>query len=281
MAPRRACHPGQEAFMHRLFQAFSMFVVATLTGVSGAFAAPQILALIETPEPTPLVCSNGVCQAEFVTMCLQRERELPKPGTAYAPATASSVVLVLYRADGTTARVENAPGLRFVVPRSYLSAMASVPETELARHGATRAALEIAPLASLVPEPVANDTNPLTVDEIAAVTGTARLTAKRVLEHAPETAFAVRAANRFANAMLVNRVKTRDARLALWRDVVAASPEAVVESGIAQVRRIIDTCQFYDEHSGFEGFRGCVQYRRDLMLDRVNDTYWRRKDLGS
>jgi len=91
--------------MHRVLQVLSLVVVATATGISGAFAAPQILALLETPEPTPLACAGGVCQAEFSTMCLQKNREIPQPGTAYAPATPDSVVLVLTRADGTTTRV--------------------------------------------------------------------------------------------------------------------------------------------------------------------------------
>lgn len=267
--------------MHRVFQAVSAFVVATLTGVSGALAAPQILALVETPAPTPLICADGVCQAEFVTMCLQKERELPQPGTAYSPATPESVVLVLTRADGSTMRIVAASGVKFAVPRSYLSAMATVPEATLARFGATAAAIEIAPLASLVPVSVAGDTNPITAQEIAQVTGSARVLAKRILDHAPTTAFAVRAANRFANAMLVKPANTRAERMALWREVVATSPEAVVPSGVAEVEQVIDTCQSYDENRGFDGFRGCLQYRRDLMLDHVNDTYWRRKDLGS
>jgi len=65
--------------------------------------------------------------------------------------------------------------VRFVVPNSYQSAMASLPEAELDRLGATRAAIEIAPLASLVPEPKPGDTSPITADEIAVVTGTSRV----------------------------------------------------------------------------------------------------------
>ncbi len=265
--------------MHRVLQIISAFVVATLTGISGALAAPQILALIETPEATPLACADGVCQAEFSTMCLQRSRDIPKPGTAYAPASAASVALVLTRADGSTIRVAGAPGLTFTTPNNYLSTVASIPETELARLGAVGAAVEIAPLASLLPVAVADDTNPLTADEIAQVTGSARLTAQRVLEHAGDTLSAVRVANRFANLLLVRPAPTPEAREALWREVVAGG-DGAAPAGVARVENIIGTCQFYDEHRGFEGFRGCLRYRRDLMLDAINDVYWRRKDLG-
>lgn len=266
--------------MHRVLQAISLSVIATLTGISGALAAPQILALLETTQPTPLTCSGGVCQAEFSTMCLQRNREVPRPGTAYSPATAASVVLVLTGADGTVTRLAGAPGLKFVVPHNYLSTVATIPEATLRRLGATRAAVEIAPLASLVPEPAADDTSPLTADEIAAVTGPARAVADRVVAHARDTISAVRAANTFANALLATPAATTDERQAMWHDIVAASGDATA-AGIARIDNIIDTCQYYDEHRGFEGFRGCLRYRRDLLLESINDTYWRRRDLGS
>jgi hypothetical protein len=267
--------------MHRVFLGLSLFIVVTLTGISGVFAAPQILALLETTEPTPLACSGGVCRAEFSTMCLQKDRDIPPPGTAYAPAKPESVVLVLYRADGSATRVEGHPDVRFAVPNSYQSAMASLSEADLNRLGAVRAAIEIAPLASLVPEPKPGDTSPITADEIATVTGTSRMVADHVVKHAQETISAVRAANRFANVLLLNPVGTREERRALWQDIVAATREDAAKSGLHLMESIIDTCQFYDEQNGYRGFRGCLRYRRDMMLDSVNDTYWRRKDLGS
>lgn len=266
--------------MHRVLHVFSLVVVATLTGISGALAAPQILALLETPDPTPLACSGGVCRAEFSTMCLQKNREIPQPGTAYAPATPDSVVLVLTLADGTTKRVGGADVLRFVVPHNYLSTVATISEATIRQLGATRAAVEIAPLASLIPEAKPGDTSPLAADEIATVTGPLRMTAHRVVNNARDTISAVRAANRFANALLVTPAATPEERQAMWHDIIAASDDATA-AGIARVEHVIDTCQFYDEHRGFEGFRGCLRYRRDLMLESINDTYWHRKDLGS
>jgi len=46
--------------MRRLLKIITLTAVACLGGVSGAGAAPQILALVETPEPMPLVCAGGV-----------------------------------------------------------------------------------------------------------------------------------------------------------------------------------------------------------------------------
>jgi hypothetical protein len=71
--------------MHRVFQVFAIALFASCAGASGAFAAPQILAVLATGEPVPLTCVKGVCEAEFSAMCLQWARAMPEPGTAYAP----------------------------------------------------------------------------------------------------------------------------------------------------------------------------------------------------
>lgn len=268
--------------MHRVLQAFSVFVVATVTGVSGAFAAPQILALIETPEPTPLVCVGGVCQAEFSTMCLQKEREMPIPGTAYAPASPEAVVLVLTGADGAARRVPAPASLRFTVPRSYLSAVAEIPEADLKRLGATRgAAIVVAPLASLVPEPKPGDTRPLTAEEIATVTGPLRMAAHRAVKRATRVMDSVHIANRLANTLRRKWAMTTDDRRSLWRKIVAENSAQAPAADIAEARRIVGVCDAYDSEQGELGFLGCLQYRRDTLLETINETYWRRNDIGS
>mgnify|MGYP006242207345 CR=1 FL=1 len=40
-------------------------------------AAPQILGLVASLEATPMTCENGTCFAEFLTFCLQEQRETP------------------------------------------------------------------------------------------------------------------------------------------------------------------------------------------------------------
>ncbi|MFQ5764122.1 MAG: hypothetical protein ACE5GT_04270 [Rhodospirillales bacterium] len=267
--------------MHRAFRFFSMVFVASLATVPGASAAPQILALLETPTPTPLVCADGVCEAEFSTMCLQRDREMPRPGTAYTAADPGTIVLVVTRADGSTARIKGHPGFQFSVPRTYVSATITIGEADLDYLGAVDAAVDVEPLASLIPAPRPGDRSPLTVDEITKVTGPLRMAARRAVLREKETVGAARAAGHLANAYLYNPAPTRDGREALWRETAATAPEGPAGPGLARARRIFEVCQDYAETRGEEGFRGCLQHRHDYLMFGINHTYWHRNDVGS
>lgn len=267
--------------MHRVILYFSLVFVASLATVGGASAAPQILALLETPTPTPLVCAGGVCEAEFSTMCLQRDRDMPQPGTTYTSADPETIVLVVTRADGSTARIKGYPGLRFSVPRTYVSATIAIGEADLDRLGAVEAAVQVAPLASLVPAPEPGDRSPLTAEEIAKVTGPLRMAARRAVLREKETIGAARATGHLANAYFHDPTPTRDGREKLWRETAAAQPGGPAGPGLARARGIFEVCQDYAETQGEEGFRGCLQHRHDYLMFGINHTYWHRNDVGS
>lgn len=267
--------------MLRLFSIFSIAAIGFLAGLPGAFAAPQILALVETPEPTPLVCAGGVCEAEFSTMCLQKDRDIPLPNTAYQPADAAKIVLVLRDAAGGTRRLAGHPEIRFTVPRTYVSARATIPEAALARLGAVGAAIEIGPLTSLIPVPEPGDTIPQTPEEIAKVTGPLRMAAYRAVKRQKTAIQAARATNRMANAMLAEPAATHEAQNALWEKIAASLPGGEGTASAEQAARIVRVCQSYDEKQGIEGFRGCLQYRHDQLMLGINQIYWNRNDVGS
>ena len=267
--------------MLRLFSIFAIAAIAFLAGLPGAFAAPQILALVETPEPTPLVCVGGVCEAEFSTICLQKERDIPQPGTVYVPADKNGIVLVLRLADGGSRRLAGHPGIRFTVPRTYVSATAAIPESEIIRLGAESAAIEVGPLMSLIPAPYPGDTIPHTADEIAKVTGLLRMAAYRAVKRQKTTIQAARATNRLANAMLAVPAATHEAQNALWEKIVASLPGGGGTASAEQATRIVRVCQSYEEKQGTEGFRGCLQYRHDQLIFGINQIYWNRNDVGS
>ncbi|MEN8195700.1 MAG: hypothetical protein ABFS30_04185 [Pseudomonadota bacterium] len=67
----------------RLLTAGLASLLVAALPLAGAFAAPQILALLETDGPAPLICEDGKCSAEFSGFCLQKERPDPKYGTQY------------------------------------------------------------------------------------------------------------------------------------------------------------------------------------------------------
>jgi hypothetical protein len=264
--------------MTRVFRVFTIALFASVAGASGAIAAPQILAVLETAEPVPLTCVNGVCEAEFSTMCLQRGRAMPRPGTAYAPADPRNIVLVIRRADGSTARIAGHRRLGFSVPRTYVSVTATIDAAALAELGAVSAAVEIGPLASLVPVPTPGDTSPITAEEVARVTGVYRMAAERAVRRQRETIGAARITRRLANALVSNPTPTNAERKDLWDRIATATPAG---TGVQKARDVFDTCHDYAEALGEEGFRGCLQYRHDYLMQRINDIYWNRNDAGS
>ena len=56
---------------------------ATAAAASAAVAAPQALLLVADGQALPLTCEGGICQAEASAICLQPDRPIPLPGTAY------------------------------------------------------------------------------------------------------------------------------------------------------------------------------------------------------
>ena len=267
--------------MLRLFSISAIAVITFLAGLPGAFAAPQILALVETPVPTPLVCAGGVCEAEFSTVCLQKERDIPQPGTVYMPADKDGIVLVLRLADGGTRRLAGHPGIRFTVPRTYVSARATISEAEIVRLGAVKAAIQVRPLTSLIPVPEPGDTIPVTLEEIAKVTGPLRMAAHRAVKRQKTMIQAARATNRLANAMLAVPAATHEAQNALWDRIAASLPGGRGTAGAEQAAKIVRVCQSYEEKQGTEGFRGCLQYHHDQFMFGINQTYWNRNKVGS
>ena len=81
------------------------FAAATAFPTGGAAAAPQILGMVATAEPMPLVCAGGTCSAEFSTFCLQDKRVPPRPGTAYTVAGGGGLTLVVTATDGSERRL--------------------------------------------------------------------------------------------------------------------------------------------------------------------------------
>ena len=264
--------------MHRVFQVFAIALFASCAGASGAFAAPHILAVLATGEPVPLTCVKGVCEAEFSAMCLQWGRAMPEPGTAYAPVDPGNIVLVIRPANGSTARLAGHRSVRFSVPRTYVSVTATIDEAALTELGAVFAAVEIRPLASLVPAATPGDTSPITAEEVARVIGGPRMAPESAVRHEGETIGAARITRCLVNALAANPLPTNAGRKDLWDRVATDTPTG---TGVQKARNVYNTCHDYAEALGEEGFRGCLQYHHDYLMQGINNIYWNRNDVGS
>ena len=152
----------------------------------GAGAAPQILGIIATAEPVPLTCALGVCQAEFSSVCLQRNRDMPKDGTAYN-LVGDQVTLVITGKDGSERRMPAANRVGVRSAETYTAVIIAIPRDTIGPD-AERIAISVDRMAAAVPEAEAGDPNPLGEDEITLVTGPKLKIAERTIlqKNAPD-----------------------------------------------------------------------------------------------
>lgn len=243
--------------------------LALAVAASPAIAAPQILALVETPAPLPMTCAGKTCRAELSAMCLQRERMTPLPGTAYRAAAPDDVRVVLTDAAGGQVELE-AAALAFRTVRGYSSVEVTMPAAVLAAHGARTAAVSVGRTAAVVPVPVAGDPRPVSEAEIERATGLRRMAAIRAERLDAPLVTAARAAGRLLNG-------AGEDWPAIARDLGVAEDDA----GLGRAQEMTATCRRYAARRGEEGYDGCLRHRHDWLMRRVNDTYYRRTDVGS
>jgi hypothetical protein len=248
---------------------------------SQAFAAPQILALLETSEPVALHCADGSCRASFSTLCLQKERDAPQPGTVYVPASADSLILDVTSEDGRVTRLPAAGIARIVAERNYASVAIVLSEAEIAFLEPVHVALTVGPLAALVPMPALGDSWPLTREEIARVTGSTRLSAELALRTADRDTVAARATQRLINAVAAADPRDAEAAFNLGRNVLATAPEGRDHPGVQRARAVAETCRWWSADPSTGAYLRCLQGRHDDLMFGLNARVWHRSDIGS
>jgi hypothetical protein len=237
-----------------------------------AAAAPQVLGVMASDGPVPLVCSDGVCRAEVTAFCLQEERSVPPDDTLYEPVGTAPMTLVLKRADGSTQRLDAAREVSVSSRRGFTAVTIAAPETLLARHAAVSAELEIGPNVTVAPVPVAGDPKPQSPEEIALASGPMRQLATARLEQG-SAATAARLTERLINALPPQDQETAEVRSALWDTALSsasANPEAV-----ALARRAFDGCQSALANGYTRNMRHCLELQHGAFLIERNEAFWR------
>lgn len=139
-----------------------------------AVAAPQILALLPTAEPLPLICKKDVCKVEVASMCLQEHREAPNSYQAYQAGEGTKLTLAVQIKSGDVKVADITGDATIHAVWGFVAVSVRLPEHLVRDLGAGPASLSVAPLAFAIPEPVAGDPNPLTKQEISKATGLLR-----------------------------------------------------------------------------------------------------------
>lgn len=257
----------------RLPVRFSLLLGMALAPV-GATAAPQMLGLIATGAPIPLVCSGTVCTGELSAFCLQKDRATPPSGTAYR--------LVAGRLNAITAGADGAPRRIALDDAKFesLRGMSAVRVTidRRALPAPSGVALEVSADTSLVPVPDSRAARPLTPAEIAEASGVLRTLGTQIIDRSPE-AQVLRGLNEALNPQPGALAPSAGD---------ADGPAAAEIRGCA--RQVAYTRSLRSGTIGIYGYwtgrgighepslRACVEAVHDSLARRLTEDYWDAKD---
>lgn len=251
--------------MRQSFVALAVSTAVIAGGAGPALAAPQILALLETPTPVAMACKGGQCTAVLSSYCLQVRRYAPRSGARLHLAKGGTITLHVRRAGGRVVTVPAAAVARFASARKEYAVRVSVPVSAIGRDAAS-VRISVGAQTSLIPAKIAGDPQPHTPDEIARVTTQTRF-AGHVMEQGQHrmTLAAVHALNRMANRL--SRGERLNAVVKRWvrrgGDGLPIAAARLVAHHVGQCAQSLNK-------------QACLTARHDNLLFRFNLTFWRR-----
>ena len=265
----------------------AIFLVSALTFAAfglarPATAAPQILGLVAYNDAGPMTCQMGQCSAELITLCLQKHRDNPLPGTRYQFQGKEAAALLVTDAEGNQRSLPASEHVNITTARSFTAVRVEITERKLRELGGVKVALTVGSGVSLLPEPVPGDRNPITQHEIDYTTAFLRVEADRWLKGTGDRTVAARMVNRMVNiAPRVGRLDA-DGRAQLWDKVANTEAGAERAAGRQYARELFGECKYVVEDVGhFFSMRRCLETKHDeLMLD-MNTAYWDATKPGS
>ena len=269
------------------FRLALLSLLAALAFPCLAQAAPQLLGLIASRDPVPLVCEGERCSVELSAFCLEQGRSGPQDGTAYQAADGRDLTLVASFADGSVRRLPAGRYVSLASARSYSAVTASVDAGLAARLGARSLALAIARRVTLVPLARAGDPSPVTKAELARVTASDRPLAADVIEQShPAALEAVQLLNRLINAlprMGGGSPLDLTARDGLWDKVVARTKVAGAAGarGVQEAQLVYESCRRGAHYVQGLTLRRCIEASHDSLMSSLNEEFWRVVGAGS
>jgi len=253
-------------------------LVFVLTQGREVYADPQILAAVPVGEPLEFVCSETTCEVEFSAICLQPDRHLPSPGTAYKviEGDLGSITFSGRTAGGGTVALDSGL-LKVASNRGQTAIRLSVAKKILEHKGLLSVAVDFDRPIALLPQPAQDGSMPQSTAEIAkAVDGIRRfgqIWANDNSDNMTVARITVRMANRLPPSGFVSNT-TSDQLLqhALARET-AISTRALESS-----RQLVALCQ---RRSQYTAMRKCLADFHDQIMRSLNGRYWSILDLSS
>ena len=247
---------------------------------SGAQAAPQILALVASAEPVPMVCRNGECAAEFSAFCLQEDRASPIEGSRYSLYGGEGVRIVARTSDGQPAELPADTELTITTSRSHTMVRIAIDVSTVYKRGYKQVAVLVGENISLLPVPYANDPKPQTEADIALATGPLRSLGTKVVDRAGVRVTAAALTNRMRGALPPRGRAGAAERDRLWQQTFGTGADDLrsTEAG-SMVRKSYDECLPMTD-AGMTSLRDCLGAAHDKFIGRLNTDYWDATKFG-
>ncbi len=264
----------------QLLASLAIALPMAMASLAAANAAPQILGVVASAQPTTLYCADGECTAQLTSICLTERRASPSTGTPYLAYNPQVIKITGYRPDGAKISLDVADALRFSSARGHLAVWVSLPEAVLQQYALASVSITIEDGLSLVPEPRPGDPNPLTQADIALATGPLRTAATQIVDQAGAPVLAAQLTTLLINALPARGRATEAERAAVWDRTIASLGTIENSQGLALVSQAHAQCQT-TTRVGYTSLRQCLGSVHDGFMGRLNKKYWDAVKTGS
>jgi len=264
-----------------MINAMALIFVTLMLVAPSALAAPQILGVIASNQSIPMLCANGVCAAELSTICLQRKRDDPEPGTVYQFDRPGSATLIVTAVDGKTSEFPAGDYVHVTSKRSYTAANVTLDMDTLKNLGGVKASLYIASQVSLVPNVVVGDPDPISEQERQYVTQSMRKAADRWVGGNQDKAVAAVIVNQLINTTPSKGRMDKIARRTIWDRTLGLENGNQPMTGLRKAAEILDACQFRVKVGRYFNLRSCLEVKNDSLISDINTRYWKGTEAGS
>ncbi len=264
----------------KLLSSLAIALPLAMTPLVASNAAPQILGIVASAQPTTLYCADGECTAQLTAFCLTERRASPAKGTPYAAFNPQVIKVTGRRADGTSLPLDIADALKFSSARGHLAVKVSLPQAVMEQLQLASISLTIEDGLSLVPESRAGDPDPLTAADIALAAGPLRIAASQIIDQgggAPVEA--AQLTTLLINALPARGRASRAERANAWQRTIAGLG-IKNSAGLTLVSQAHDNCQTLT-YVGQTTLRECLGSVHDGFMGKLNKQYWDAVKTGS
>jgi hypothetical protein len=257
-------------------------LLSVISGPRDAHGAAQMLALVANEDTVKIQCYRGDCFAEFTAFCLQPERSSPAEGTRYFLADTANVTVTAQTDDGREISLDPAKDLDYTADRTHVAVRIGMPARRMARLGLRQITIRVGKNVTLVPQPYANDPDPIGEGEVELVSRSLRLLGTRIVDQGGGNVFVARMINRMINVLPPSGRIDDTARAGLWRRTMRGDELAGAPGEAANVvQGIFSKCERDAYLLNWPNMRNCLESNHDRFIGKLNTKYWKAMKTGS